>query len=251
MIQRIAPGAYNYIAFSKSDNGQKATGSSQCKKYLPYTSKRFFVCIDSDLEYLKEVTSLNPDNFVAQTYTYSWENHYVFASELQNRLNKLLPVNVCDFDFQPFLSDYSDIVYRPLLALLFCIRTNNKAISQQAFNACLHHQCSSNDLKNNGKGILQKIKLDLDALLNQSGVLNQIDFRSEEERYNKLGLNSQNAYLHVRGHNLYDLLKSIGKQICSKHQIDFENDILNRSLPNNDAYWEIERVTHDLQQILS
>ena len=40
MIQREAPGRYNYLAYSKADNGQRASGSSQCMKYIGYTSKQ-------------------------------------------------------------------------------------------------------------------------------------------------------------------------------------------------------------------
>ena len=151
VIQRVRRGRYNYISYSKADSGHRASGSSQCMKYVGYLSKQFFVCVDSDMNYLMQTPGMDEEHYVAQTYTYSWENHYAQA---------------------------------------------------------------------------------------------------EAARYADLGLTEGNAYLHVRGHNLYDLLKSIGRQLCSSHCVDFENAVLNASLPDENCYWELRRVSADLTQIL-
>ena len=87
-------------------------------------------------------------------------------------------------------------------------------------------------------------------MLNCSGVLSDIDFIAEETRYSAMGLTEDNAYLHVRGHNLYDLLKSMGHQLCSAQQVDFENQIQNAAVPSTGSYWEIDRSTTDIQKIL-
>lgn len=250
MIQRIAPGRYNYLAYSKADNGQRATGISQCMKYVGYTSKQFFVCVDSDMTFFFNTARMDATHYLAQTYTYSWENHYAEAEHLQNRFVAVLPDIAATFDFHRFLFDYSKIVFHPLLALLYCLRNKNSRITQKKFWACLPHQCKSAELSDNGEGVLLKVKQKLDALLSQSGILGVIDFDAEEARYASIGLEEGNAYLHVRGHNLYDLIKSIGHQLCSSHKIDFENRILNMSVPEIDAYWEVEHAANDLQQIL-
>lgn len=250
MIQRISPGRYNYLAYSKADNGQRASGSSQCMKYVGYTSKQFFVCMDSDMNLFFHSARMDATHYLAQTYTYSWENHYAEAIHLQNRFIAVLPDVAATFDFHRFLSDYSKIVFHPLLALLYCLRNKNSRITQKTFWACLPHQCKSTELSDNGKGFLLKVKQELDTLLKQSGILELIDFDAEEARYASMGIVEGNAYLHVRGHNLYDLIKSIGHQLCSSHKIDFENKILNIAVPEEDLYWEIERVANDLHQIL-
>ena len=78
-----------------------------------------------------------------------------------------------------------------------------------------------------------------------------IDIEKEKEYYAKLGVDESNVYLHVRGHNIYDLLKSMGKQVCSAYHINFENDVLNNSLPKLPAYWELKKVSDDLKIILT
>lgn len=250
MIQRVSPGRYNYLAHSKADNGHLASGSSQCLKYTGYMSKQFFACIDSDMNYLLQMANINADHYVAQTFTYSWENHYAEANELQVRFASVLPIVAQQFDFRQFLLGYSRIVYRPLLALLYCLRNKDFRFSRKDFAACLPHQCKAVELVDNGKAILSRISNDLARMLNSSGVLSDIDFNLEETRYSAMGLSEDTAYLHVRGHNLYDLLKSIGHQLCSVHHVDFENQILNASLPLEGSYWEIDHCVGDLRQIL-
>ena len=206
MIQRVAPGRYNYLAYSKADNGHRASGCSQCLKYIGYTSKQFFVCIDSDMNWLLQKEDMDASHYLAQTYTYSWENHYAVADHLQKRLAAVLPDVARQFDFRLFLSEYSKIVYHPLLALLYCLRNKDARLSQKKMFDCLPHQCKAVELLHNGKGILAEIDNRLSSLLNHSGILFDIDFETEEARYAALGLTEENAYLHTRGHNLYDLV---------------------------------------------
>jgi len=250
MIQRVAPGRYNYLAYSKADNGQRASGSSQCMKYIGYTSKRFFVCVDSDMNHLMHKADMDVAHCLAQTYTYSWENHYAEAVRLQSDLAAVLPEAAAKFDFQQFLSAYSKIVYRPLLALLYCLRNKDSRVTQKAFSACLPHQCKATELPDNGRGVLLRTEQNVNVMLNNSGILPEIDFSAEAARYVSMGLEESNAYLHVRGHNLYDLIKSIGHQLCSVHKVDFENSILNATVPDENSYWEVKYVADDLRQIL-
>lgn len=60
-----------------------------------------------------------------------------------------------------------------------------------------------------------------------------------------IGLKEDNAYLHFRGHNLYNVVRSIGCHLCQHTDIDFENDILKSSLAF-DGYWEIGRCGRDI-----
>jgi len=249
MIQRVSPGRYNYISYSKSDGGLPTTGCDQCMKYADYTSKRFFIAVDSDWDYLLQRPGKSVSRFIAQTYTYSWENHYTFAACLQDRFSQAVPS--VSFDFNRFLGAYSKIVYYPLLALLHCLRYGDNRITSKMFSALLPHQCNAGELSDNGRGLLLHIENDLSALLSNTGVENSVDFEKEVAHYAALGLVEENAYLHVRGHNVYDLLKSMGRMLCSPFQVDFENDVLNLALPQQEDLWELKHVADDLSWILS
>ena len=64
--------------------------------------------------------------------------------------------------------------------------------------------------------------------------------------YEDLGLVKENAYLHIRGHNLYNLIRGIGIHLNP----DFEYEVLLKELPASERYWEILRVVRDLNEIL-
>ena len=249
MMQHVAPGLYNYVAYSKADSGQDASGCDQCLKYVPFLSKRFFICIDSDMRYLMTEPALDADHYICQTYSYSWENHYCEGRALQVRLENALPNDSIAFDFNSFLSEYSSIVYRPFLALLYCLRSNDKRITRKGFRDCMPNQARAKDIADNGKELLDMMGRNFSTMLETSGVLDDIDFDMEVKHYQAMGLTESNAYLHVRGHNLYNLLKSIGRQISSGYNVDFENQILNASLPAA-SYWELKEVASDLMQIV-
>jgi hypothetical protein len=86
------------------DNVEKqASGKQECLKYLPHLSKRFFICIDSDYDYIKQVhPEYNAQNFVVQTYTYAIENHYLASNG----------------ERQDWLRRYSNIIYGAFLTHL-------------------------------------------------------------------------------------------------------------------------------------
>lgn len=89
---------------SGKDNTEKqAGGKRECLKYFPYLNRRFFICIDSDYDYIKQAQpEHNAQNFVVQTYTYAIENHYLASNE----------------KLQDFLRRYSNTIYGVFLAHL-------------------------------------------------------------------------------------------------------------------------------------
>lgn len=253
MLQRAFPGQhkrYNYVTHSKSDKGNLTSGCDQCLKYKGLLSKYFFICIDSDLRHLTQEPEISPTHYIAQTYTYSWENHCCEAENLQDRLNEVSPTAAQRFDFVLFLHNYSRLVYHPFLALLWCLRNGiHSGITRGSLFACLPQQCSAAELRNNGEGLLHQFQHNLEGLM-QNMVIQQIDFPNEELYYQQLGLFADNTYLHIRGHHLYHLVNSIGKQICSGLRIDFEKDVLKQSFDSPSNYWEIDQVEDDLKAIL-
>lgn len=249
MIQRQKAGLYNYIAHSKSEKGNLTSGCEQCLKYIGLFSKFFFTCIDSDLRYLLQERDIDAAHWIAQTYTYSWENHYCEASHLQSRLAAILPVVASNFNFEDFLLRYSHTVYRPMLVLLWCLRHHDHRMTKADFYSCLPQQIKASDLSQNGSGLIMSLRLNITAMMHRIS-LEGIDLDAETKRCAILGLHPDNAYLHIRGHHLYNLVISIGNQICRGTRVNFENRILNATLPANASYWEICNTANNLETIL-
>lgn len=248
MLQSLHPGRYYYITQSRSPKGFDTKGCEQCLKYRPYLSKHFFVCIDSDMRYLMQESGFNASDYICQTYTYSWENHYCEASALQQRFETVCPNEAATFDYQQFLTALSNVLYKPLLLLIYCLRNDKPDFNMRMFSACLPNQCRRSELADNGKLLVERIAKNFEPHLN-SPYARSIDLEVEKTYCQALGVNEQNTYLHVRGHNIFDLVAYIGDLLCRGTSASFRNDVLLYDLPSLD-YWEIKTVASDIAEIV-
>ena len=238
-LQKASPAKYLFLPYSKSDKGTNARGCEQCLRYRPYLTKRFFICIDSDLRQLKGEDGLNADNYIAQTYTYSWENHLCEAKHLQRRFSALVPES--NFDFEVFLTNLSAIVYRPLLYLVHYSQSSelNRLWNISKFSACLPLQPKYEDLSDNGRGYMGRVSLLFEEALRS---LPQPDIMTNEF------LNESNAYLHIQGHQLFKIVLHIGTMLCRGTGVAFKSDILDKAV-YTEGYAEINHLQSDLVQI--
>lgn len=238
-LQNIKPGRYRYLYYSKSNSGIDSRGCEQCLRFKPYLTQKFFICIDSDLRLLRGEPGLIATNNIAQTYTYSWENHLCEATNLEERKKNILTES--EFNFQTFLNSFSQIVYKPLLYLIMygADSITNRLWNVSKFNACIPLQPSRSDLADNGIRYLIKVKDNFEKALS---VL-PFDAKSVES------ITEKNAYLHIQGHQLYKLIMHIGSMLCVGTGIAFKTDILDNGLQTN-GYEEIDSLQKDLQYIL-
>lgn len=238
-LQNIKSGKYHFIHYSRSPKGGDARGCEQCLRYLPYCEKSFFVCIDSDFRHLLKEDILQTGKYFAQTYTYSWENHYCEARHLQERFLIIDPTAA--FDFKAFISQFSKIVFKPLQFLLSSIKNGGQdRWNISAFNRCIPLQMSREDLTNNGEKYLKRIKDLFEQTIGQLPL---------PEQYYIENLTPDNAYLHIQGHHLYKLIMHIGTMICRGKGIAFKSQILDMSA-QTEGYNEIELVQSALKRIL-
>lgn len=248
MLQSRKPGRYYFITQSRSPKGFDTKGCEQCLKYRPYLSKQFFICIDSDMRYLLQEAGLDADNYICQTYTYSWENHYCEASALKQRFEEQCLEKATTFDFSAFISALSKTVYKPLLLLLYCLKNDKPDFNLRMFSACLPKQCKRAELADNGKLLIEKIAKNFDPYLN-TDFAKSIDFKAESNYCKTPNVNEQNAYLHVRGHNIFDLVAYIGDLLCRGTSVSFKKDVLMKDLPTQ-TYWQLKKVAADIAAIV-
>lgn len=248
MLQNRRAGKYHYVTHSKSQSGKETSGSSHCLRFRPYLNRRFFIGIDSDMRYLMQEQAVDAAHFVCQTYTYSWENHYCEARTLQERFTSLCSDRACQFDFEAFLSAYSAVVFKPLLLLLYCLKNHKSDFTRKLFDNCIPHQCKGVELADNGKMFIERIANNFEPYLN-TPLAKTIDFEAEKSYFNALNVNEQNAYLHIRGHNLFDLVAYIGNMLCHGTSVSFKQDVLMKNLPRQ-TYWQIKKVADDIATIV-
>ena len=239
-LRNVADGEYQFIPFSKNNDGNDAKGCEQCLKFVGNLSPRFFICIDSDLRLLRQQKGLTPNNFIAQTYAYSWENHFCEAEQLQKRFYEKIQDSF--FNFETFLYALSEVVYIPLLYLVhYKTPALNKTWNITKFNRCLPLQPSRKDLSENGERYIQTVK---------KNFARELANLSLPEAFSVDGLTPRNAYLHIQGHQLYRLIMHIGTLLCRGSKIAFKSEILDKARQTS-GYEEINNVQADIRTILS
>ena len=239
-LQKAFPATYQFIPYSKNENGNDVHGCEQCLRYRPYLTKNFFICIDSDLRQLKGEVGLTAKAHIAQTYAYSWENHFCEAEHLQRRFVELVPDS--DFDFRTFLQNLSAVVYKPLLYLVHYSQSAGlKQWNVTKFNACLPLQPTRKELADNGSAYIERVKQLFEAALQ--------NLQQPENMINE-HLSKANAYLHIQGHQLFKLVLRIGTMLCQGTGVAFKTDVLDKSI-QTDGYLEIDNLQSDLKIITS
>lgn len=236
LLQKYRPGNYFYVSHSKK--GKTPGGCKECLKFKEFLSDRFFICIDSDLKYLSKEKDINAQNFILQTYTYSWENHFCHAGKIQQSIQEKFPSIAQRFNFESFLSELSSAIFEDFLHFLIMNRRGFRDYSINKFMQILPQTYSENDMKENGRNFISKIRNEratyVDCL--------------EINHYMQMGVDEKNVYLHIKGHYLYNLVKFIGKQLFRKENINFEKDILLTNL-HTSGYWQMDKIRNDIRQL--
>ena len=211
---------FHYIFYSRNNNGNDTRGCEQCLKYRPYLNKRFLICIDSDYRYLLQEPDLDIDHFIFQTYTYSFENHLCFSDGL-DAVCKLS----CNFDntiynFKQFFEKFSATIYDVFIWHIALFKSNPTDFNIGDFRQFINLSHINNDIQNQSEKLLDELRTRADAKIKLLQVTHpEFDLAAEKQKLSELGVNEKNVYLYIRGHNLFSLCCSIGKDVC--------DDILN------------------------
>lgn len=246
---------FRFITASRSMGGNVTCGCTQCLHYKDFLDKQFWIAIDSDYRYLNQQPEIDANHYILQTYTYSFENHYCFAENV-NRA-ELESCGRLKIDFTRFLKEYSYIVYPLLVWQLYLQGVSPEAFPQRVFHRLLTLTVGAKATENNGAAILQQLKERVHKL--------ETHFRRQypeadptwyEARCQHLGVHRNNCYLFVRGHQLYDLINNLGHRIRQeqKKEPDFRASRSFESCLTGDLcfgqYDEIRRVVEDARKLL-
>ena len=189
ILESVKPGKYNFIGFSKNKKDKDTSGCAQCLNFKDYLSKAFFICMDSDYRLLGNGDPVSATDLIAQTYTYSWENHLCYADDLQERLTSALTGKTpyIEFDLKIFLNKLSKTVYPIVLQYLSMRRNGRNDFTIKHFNELFNIHLEDADYLNNGDGIIGK--------LNSKFLVIQADLQPAY----KMNIEQESAYYAKKG----------------------------------------------------
>jgi len=227
---------------------KRITGKSYIMRHISMASSTYVLCVDSDLDYLLQRPNFDVHHYILQTYTYSWENHHCWHINLQSMWEKWQKNKI--FDFTIFLTSLGDIIYDALVVLLTKKRLKHNGLTLDSMcNIINKNQANrKDDLKNNGAELLSKIRTSYNALLNKTTSEDERELTITRQHLLKFGVTSDNAYLYMQGHSIYNLVCRIGKALMQDDS--FEYQILIPSFSGALDYQELIKIEKDIQQII-
>lgn len=263
---------FYFISGSRNEYGHKTSGVTQCLKYFHFLNPNFFICIDSDYRYLLQEPKINVRHYVLQTYTYSFENHHCFAEGLNEVCYRVTRYSNTVFDFSAFLKKFSNIIYDLFIWHLHLLKMDSGIFGQSDFNTYI----GLTGIKmyplvlDNGKGLLNQLKHRVDwKLAYLERKYPHVQIEKIKQKYLKFGVNPDNVYFFVRGHNLYDMISLICKEVCKtilraerrNHEVTQEMvrelyrkrnhlDLHLRQNIHYGAYLPIQKIEEDICQLL-
>lgn len=199
-------------------------GKSDMKKYMDFGDEKLIFCIDADYDYLLENPILTK-SFVFHTYVYSVENYWSCPKGLKNILENTLHAIVkneateeVNFDFEDFFKSYSAIIYDCLLYSIYSTKMKDRQLSSKncgkvaGFEAFKDISTDLEGLRNQLEHFIKNLKINYQIIP---------DFQNFKKRLTELGLNQNNAYLFLRGHDLFDrvtlkLMRTLNYLIAKK-----------------------------------
>ena len=208
---------FHFIAGSRNEYGHETCGVTQCLKYFDYLSPDFFICIDSDYRYLLREKKMDIRHYVMQTYTYSFENHHCFADGLDDVCSRVTHLKNNVFNFRHFLKEFSNILYDLFIWHLYFQNADPIRFSQMEFDGYITLSSSRSFplVYDNGARALDELR---NRVERKTGFLGRrfpnADLERVRQRYLQLGLTPDNVYFFIRGHNLYDLITFVCKEVC-------------------------------------
>lgn len=252
-------GKFRFISASRSFSGAMTSGCTQCLQYRDFLDKHFWIAIDSDYRYLSLEPEIDVHHYILQTYTYSFENHFCYWKNAQRALNDCtrdVEVDANYFDWHAFLTDYSHLVYPLLVWQLYLEDINSEAFPKAVFHRLLSVPFGARSGENNGEPVLQVLKRRVHKLLaHLRNSYPDAELTPYEERCSQLGVHRDNAYLFVRGHQLYDMMIAMGRKLRSHilHEADNPEALLELGFESHllkklyfDDYDEIRKIIEDV-----
>ena len=212
---------YNTV-LNDNDMGNRVNGQPRIMEMASQMNDWHIGCIDSDYDwilsdYCDKGKTINDNKYLLQTYAYSFENLLCLSSALNDFCQETTE-ECTDVDFNDYVQKVSATIYPLLIWSLYLYSKGNHDFTPTAW-----HDILISTLKDTEVSLTlieEKVKAKFDELNTiHASEISERDNLKESLSKTK-GITEENAYLFVRGHELFDhLVNSILKPIIESLRI--------------------------------
>lgn len=223
-----------------------------CKNNADKFGKNLIAGIDSDYEYLLPDQSANTNasvnQFIFKTNVYSIENYLCDSSGLNQCCIQSTKVSHIEFDFETFISQFSEQIFPLFIWHLYFYKTNRcDVFSMKDFNSNMHLGSMKGTSLNDSNQILAALKPKIEEKLSKF----KMNYAKEIMAVEKLEqsilakiIGKQNTYKFIQGHTIKDnFILTILKNIVNQIRAERINNIKSSSKDSTNSIHHYNKIS--------
>lgn len=202
--------------------GDMAKGKKVVLSFAQQSGKNLLLCVDSDFDYLfadhnEQSRLVNNTKYLVQTYTYAIENLLCYPPSLDSIAVRATKNDSKIFDFEHFMTTYSQTIYPLFLWYIYAAYSNNPGVFPLSdFKGSV--RLNYLEIDNDGEGTIEWLDRQVRKRLSQ--LENKYPEHRDsvariEQMLQQRGVTPQTTHYYMQGHCLMDnVVKIVLSTVC-------------------------------------
>ena len=224
-----------HTVLNDDDTGNRVKGKTRILEMADQMNDWHIGCVDSDYDwilsdYCDNGKTINGNKYLLQTYAYSFENLVCLSSTLNDFCQETTEEST-DVDFNDYVQKVSAVIYPLLIWSVYLYSKGSHDFTPTAW-----HEILISTLKDTEASlslIEERVMTRLSELeTNHASEIVERD-NMKETLSERKGITEENAYLFVRGHELFDhlvnsILKPIMDGLRTQHYRNINESVMDK-----------------------
>ena len=218
--------------------------------------QNMIACVDADYDYLIQGASpasrtLLTNRYIFHTYAYAIENLQCYAPSLHNVAVAVVLNDHSIFDFNEFMTRYSEIIYPLFVWNIWYYRSEhyNEFTITDFDNIIELGDVKIDNPEYSLDKLHKKVSRAVDGFKKKNPNARD-SYLTVKDDLNRLGVDSSNTYLYIQGHHLFDhVVVPVMDKVCGRLYREREQEIGEQSVHNMQYQTEISSYKNSVGDI--
>ena len=215
-------------------------------------------CVDADYDYIIQGASpasrtLLTNRYIFHTYAYAIENLQCYAPSLHNVVVAVVLNDHSIFDFNEFMTRYSEIIYPLFVWNIWYYRSDHYAeFTITDFDNIIElGDVRIDNPEYAFDKLYKKVSRAVDGFKKKNPNARE-SYLAIKDDLNRLGVEPSNTYLYIQGHHLFDhVVVPIMDKVCGRLYREREQEIGEQSVHSMQYQTEISSYKNSVEDITS